>query len=55
VCHYRLHHGLLSYTQQVRGALLVVDKETVTCALNLRSYHPALIDGGVADLQRPIS
>jgi hypothetical protein len=35
--------------------LLVVDKETVTGALNLRSHHPALIDAGVAELQRPIS
>jgi hypothetical protein len=35
--------------------LLVADKETVTCALNLRSHHPALIDAGVAELQRPIS
>ena len=37
VCHYRLHRGLSSHTHQVCGALLVVDKETVTCALNLRS------------------
>jgi len=35
--------------------LLVVDKETVTCALNLRSHHPAFINAGVAELQRPIS
>ena len=55
VCHYRLHRGLSSHTHQVCGALLVVDKETVTCALNLRSHHPALIDAGVAELQRPIS
>jgi hypothetical protein len=26
----------------------------VTCALNLRSYHPVLIDGGFADLNVPI-
>ena len=55
VCHYRLHDGLSSHTHQVCGALLVADKETVTCALNLRSHHPALIDAGVAELQRPIS
>jgi hypothetical protein len=34
--------------------LLVVDKETVTSGLNLRSHHPALIDAGVAELQRPM-
>jgi len=28
---------------------------TVTCALNLRSHHPAFINAGVAELQRPIS
>jgi transposase len=27
---------------------------SVTCALNLRSHHPVLIDGGFADLQTPI-
>jgi hypothetical protein len=27
--------------------LRVVDKETVTCALNLRSHHSALIDAGL--------
>jgi hypothetical protein len=27
----------------------------VTCALNLRSHHPALIDVGLADLRTPIS
>jgi hypothetical protein len=43
VCGYRLHCGLSSHTHQVCGALLVVDKETLTCALNLRSHHPALI------------
>jgi hypothetical protein len=26
----------------------------VTCALNLRSHHPALIDAGFADLETPI-
>jgi transposase len=26
----------------------------VTCALNLRSHHPVLIDGGFADLEAPI-
>jgi hypothetical protein len=26
----------------------------ITCALNLRSHHPVLIDGGFADLQTPI-
>jgi hypothetical protein len=26
----------------------------VTCALNLRSHHPALIDAGFADLQTPV-
>jgi hypothetical protein len=40
VYHYRLHRGLSSHTHQVCGALLVVDKETVTCALNLGSHHP---------------
>ncbi|HEX9539163.1 MAG TPA: hypothetical protein VGA04_13435 [Streptosporangiaceae bacterium] len=33
---------------------LHVTGETVTCALNLRSHHPALIDAGFADLQTPI-
>ncbi len=33
---------------------LHVTSETVTCALNLRSHHPALIDAGFADLQTPI-
>jgi hypothetical protein len=35
------------------GILHITDKQ-VTCALNLRSYHPVLIDGGFADLQVPI-
>jgi hypothetical protein len=26
----------------------------VTCALNLRSHHPALIDAGCADLRTPV-
>jgi hypothetical protein len=48
--------GLSSYTHQVCGALLVVDKETVTCALNLRSHHPAPSSTlGPPKLQRPIS
>jgi hypothetical protein len=29
-------------------------EDGVTCALNLRSHHPALIDAGFADLQTPI-
>jgi transposase len=33
---------------------LHVTKDGVTCALNLRSHHPALIDAGFADLQTPI-
>jgi len=33
---------------------LHVTSETVTCALNLRSHHPVLIDAGFADLQTPI-
>jgi hypothetical protein len=35
------------------GTLHITDT-TVTCALNLRSYHPVLIDGGLADLDVPI-
>ena len=31
-----------------------IDDTGVTCALNLRSHHPALIDAGFADLQTPI-
>ncbi len=54
LCGYRLHNGLSSHTHQVCGALLVVDKETVTCALDLRRHHPGLVDAGVAELQRPI-
>jgi len=33
---------------------LHITGDTVTCALNLRSHHPVLIDGGFADLQVPI-
>jgi hypothetical protein len=33
---------------------LHADDTGVTCALNLRSHHPALIDAGFADLQTPI-
>ena len=33
---------------------LHIDHVGVTCALNLRSHHPALIDAGFADLQTPI-
>ncbi len=33
---------------------LHTDDTGVTCALNLRSHHPALIDAGFADLQTPI-
>jgi transposase len=33
---------------------LHIDETSVTCALNLRSHHPALIDAGFADLETPI-
>jgi hypothetical protein len=33
---------------------LHITQDTLTCALNLRSHHPALIDAGFADLQTPI-
>ncbi len=33
---------------------LHIDQAGVTCALNLRSHHPALIDAGFAELQAPI-
>ena len=33
---------------------LHIDPAGVTCALNLRSHHPALIDAGFAELQTPI-
>jgi hypothetical protein len=35
------------------GTLNITD-ETVTCALNLRSHHPLLIDAGFADIDLPI-
>jgi transposase len=33
---------------------LHIDETGVTCALNLRSHHPILIDAGFADLETPI-
>jgi transposase len=33
---------------------LHITGDTVTCALNLRSHHPVLIDGGFADLEASI-
>ena len=33
---------------------LHIDDTGITCALNLRSHHPALIDAGFAELQTPI-
>jgi transposase len=33
---------------------LHIDDTNVTCALNLRSHHPALIDAGFASLETPI-
>jgi transposase len=33
---------------------LHIDGTSVTCALNLRSHHPALIDAGFAELDTPI-
>ena len=33
---------------------LHITSDAVTCALNLRSHHPVLIDAGFADLQTPI-
>jgi hypothetical protein len=33
---------------------LHIDDTSVTCALNLRSHHPVLIDAGFADLHTPI-
>ena len=33
---------------------LHVTEDGVTCALNLRSHHPALIDAGFADLKTPV-
>ena len=36
------------------GGTLHITHDTVTCALNLRSHHPVLIDAGFADLNIPI-
>jgi transposase len=36
------------------GGTLHVTDNAVTCALNLRSHHPVLIDAGFADLEVPI-
>jgi transposase len=36
------------------GGTLHFTDDTVTCALNLRSHHPVLIDAGYADLTAPI-
>jgi transposase len=36
------------------GGTLHITDNTVTCALNLRSHHPVLIDAGFADLEVPI-
>jgi hypothetical protein len=33
---------------------LHIEEDTVTCALNLRSHHPVLIDAGFAELETPI-
>jgi len=33
---------------------LHITSNAVTCALNLRSHHPVLIDAGFADLEVPI-
>jgi transposase len=33
---------------------LHINQDSVTCALNLRSHHPVLIDAGFADLEAPI-
>ncbi len=33
---------------------LHIDQNQVTCALNLRSHHPVLIDAGFAELETPI-
>ena len=33
---------------------LHITADAVTCALNLRSHHPVLIDAGFADLDVPI-
>jgi transposase len=36
------------------GGTLHITDQHVTCALNLRSYHPILIDSGFGDLEVPI-
>lgn len=36
------------------GGNLHITENSVTCALNLRSHHPVLIDAGLADLDLPI-
>ncbi|MCW2539875.1 MAG: hypothetical protein JWN95_1600 [Frankiales bacterium] len=36
------------------GGTLHITNEGITCALNLPSYHPVLIDTGYADLNTPI-
>ena len=36
------------------GGTLHITDDNVTCALNLRSYHPILIDSGFADLEIPV-
>jgi hypothetical protein len=33
---------------------LHIDETGITCALNLRSHHPVLIDAGFADLETPV-
>jgi len=33
---------------------LHITSGAVTCALNLRSHHPVLIDAGFADIETPI-
>jgi hypothetical protein len=36
------------------GGTLHITSDQVTCALNLRSYHPVLIDAGFGDLDVPV-
>jgi hypothetical protein len=43
-----------SSSQRPLACSLHIDQNTVTCALNLRSHHPALIDAGFAELETPI-
>src|SRR5438874_6997916 len=57
----RLHEDMLKIkdiTSKVRQiaatGTLHIGPDGVTCALNLRSHHPVLIDAGFADLQVPI-